>query len=115
MAARKEAFCLQTNNAANERAALELETKHCCRRAGQGWAGAADSVRGSGVREREMGKKDACIPARCLSLFGVTGLYIQKVKDELMSRPFSQTTILFHHIRPHENKITALWLLACVC
>lgn len=48
----------------------------------------ADSVRGSGVRET--GRKEACIPVRCLSLFGVTGLYIQKVKDELMSRPFSK-------------------------
>lgn len=42
----------------------------------------ADSVRGSGVseRERETRRKGACIPVRCLGLFGVTGLYIQKVE-----------------------------------
>lgn len=67
-----------------------------------------DSVRGSGVsetereREGEMRRKVACIPVRCLGLFGVTGLYIQKVKmnsraDLSVRHTFSQTTILFHH------------------
>lgn len=54
-----------------------------------GWARlgrSADSVRGSRVTEGETGRKEACIPVRCLSLFGVTGLYIQKVADELIDR-----------------------------
>lgn len=60
-----------------------------------GWARlgrSADSVRGSGVRERETGRKESCIPVRCLSLFGVTGLYIQKVVDELTGRYFSKAS-----------------------